>query len=619
MDFFQAQESARRSTVWLALLFVLAIAAIVFLLYAVVAFALTFDDPELPWWDPDLLVLVAAGTLGVIVAGTLYKMVKLARGGGAAIATAMGGVVVERNASDLLEQRLCNVVEEMAIASGVPVPRVYLLPSERSLNAFAAGARPNEAVVVVTRGLLETLSRDELQGVIAHEFSHILNGDMRINLRLVWVLHGLLMIALVGRGLMEGGKGSGGFALGLVAFVIGYVGVFAGEIIKAAISRQREFLADAAAVQFTRNPQGVAGALRKAANDSQVGGARVEEASHMFFAPAIRFTLFDSHPPVEERIRRIDAAAADEGSSSAQPEPLVRGGAVGEVTDWEMEVRPFAMRKRVGRVEAGHVEYAQQLVGGLPASLKQALNEAAQAPRLVCALIVAPAADALGALRAALPEGEAHAAFGYVSAVRDLAEEARLPFLQLALPALGSLSPEARAAFLARLAALCEADGRITIFEAALTALVQNVWAPQTKGGKRPRLAELRGELEILLSLLAHAGGGDEARCERAFRAGVTRLPLSDPWTLRPKEQRAYGQLSAVLDRFARLDYRSKGILIEVCAATVVADEVTTVPEEELMRTIGAVLGCPIPPLLGEPAHDTSDARAPRAGASLGG
>ena len=336
MDFFAHQEAARRSTRRLVAYFALAVAAIVAVVYTAVrlifAGVLLKQGADVPpFWDPAVFALTAAAVLAVILAGSLYKIVAL-RQGGDAVAWMLGGRLVDPATRDHAERRLLNVVEEMAIASGVPVPNVYVMDKEKGINAFAAGFSPQEAVIGVTDGTLRLLSRDELQGVIAHEFSHLLNGDMRLNLRLIGILHGILVIALIGYMILRslrftgggGGrsskKGGGGqlvvaiLLFGAVLMAVGYIGVFFGRLIKSAVSRQREFLADAAAVQFTRNPGGLAGALQKIGgygSGSKLTAPKAEEASHMFFGDALKprmFAALATHPPLEQRIRRVQPA-----------------------------------------------------------------------------------------------------------------------------------------------------------------------------------------------------------------------------------------------------------------------------------------------------------------------
>ena len=328
MDFFARQEEARQRSRRLVILFALAVAGVVASIYFAVRLLLvpSLGTAGAGLFHPPLFTVTATITLLVIGAGSLSKSAELARGG-AVIARSLGGRPVQPNSSEPRERRLLNVVEEMALAAGIPVPGVYLLEDEPGINAFAAGLTPDDAVVAVTRGALDELSRDELQGVIGHEFSHILNGDMRLNVRLTAVLFGILVIGLMGRGLLEvmlrsgavrtRGKGKSGgpgvfIIVGIAMLVIGYVGYFFGRLIQAAISRQREYLADAAAVQFTRNPLGVSGALKKIGGyslGSRLDSAAAAQIGHFFFAQSFRagFTqLWATHPPLEERIRTID-------------------------------------------------------------------------------------------------------------------------------------------------------------------------------------------------------------------------------------------------------------------------------------------------------------------------
>ncbi len=281
------------------------------------------------WWHPEFFIVTSGSVLLVITIGSLYKMTMLS-GGGESVALALGGRKVPANTRDLAERILLNVVEEMALASGTPVPPVYIMDDEEGINAFAAGTTPQNAVIGITRGAILTLKRDELQGVIAHEFSHILNGDMRLNIRLMGLLHGILVLALIGymvlrivgnspgrvstRRSSDDNKGAGGLILAILAagvalLIIGYVGVFFAHLIKSAVSRQREFLADASAVQFTRNPSGIADALKKIggwSKSSKITSPRAEESSHMFFGSAMMLSFFATHPPLAQRIQRID-------------------------------------------------------------------------------------------------------------------------------------------------------------------------------------------------------------------------------------------------------------------------------------------------------------------------
>ncbi|MFV1978967.1 MAG: M48 family metallopeptidase, partial [Myxococcota bacterium] len=333
-NFFENQDAARRNTKRLVFLFCLAVIAIAGMIYLLAVLLTGVEQPNPNtgqmvisplWWQPDLALGVAIGTAIVVGGGSLYKIAQL-RSGGAVVAEALGGVPIPPGTQDADERRLLNVVEEMAIASGIPAPPVYLLKDEQGINAFAAGFAPGDAVIGVTRGCIQKLSRDELQGVIAHEFSHILSGDMGLNIRLMGVIHGILIIGIIGYFLLRSSLFSGSsrrsnnrdnsgmaiVAAGLGLMVIGFLGTFFGNLIKASVSRQREFFADASAVQFTRNPDGIAGALKEFGGyegGSILASPNAPEASHLFFGQGLRGglqMLFATHPPLEERILRLD-------------------------------------------------------------------------------------------------------------------------------------------------------------------------------------------------------------------------------------------------------------------------------------------------------------------------
>ncbi|MGQ9592640.1 MAG: M48 family metallopeptidase, partial [Planctomycetota bacterium] len=335
MNFFEHQERARKKTQLLVFLFALAVVGIGLGIYLTLLLVLGLARPEAEWtagapvvrsqpvslWQPQLFFWSLGGTAAFVGLVSLFRTATLKQGGGV-VARMLGGRLVSRDTRDLAEKRLLNIVDEMAIASGIPVPEVYVLDGESGINAFAAGFSTDQAAVAVTRGTLETLDRDELQGVIAHEFSHILNGDMRLNIRLIGILFGILAIAVTGRFILRStagrssrrGKGSGAIVLlGLALMLIGYIGVVVGRMIQAAVSRQREFLADASAVQFTRNPHGIGGALLKIAQHlygSALESPRAAEVSHLLFGegsrPSFLASVFATHPPLEERVRRID-------------------------------------------------------------------------------------------------------------------------------------------------------------------------------------------------------------------------------------------------------------------------------------------------------------------------
>lgn len=617
MDFFREQDRARRSSRWLVLLFLLAVAGIIAGVYLIVVALFGYTSgphviQRAEWWNPELLLWTALGVGLVVGGGSLFKVSELARGGGAAVAESLGGKLVSRGTADRLERRLLNVVDEMAIASGVPVPQVYLLDNEAGINAFAAGLTPNDAVVAVTRGCLEQLSRDELQGVVAHEFSHIFNGDMRLNLRLIGLLHGILLLALAGRTVLRGsGRGrsrnSGGVALlGLGLLLVGYLGVFFGRLIKAAVARQREFLADASAVQFTRNPSGIGGALKKIAGYTTiVSHPNAEEASHLFFGQGLAFAfgrLFATHPPIEERIAKLDPAFVAETLSRAEAEagPLQGEPAMGFAAGGRAALAGADMLGSVGNPTARHTDYARGVIGRLPERVYADLNRSESAASVVYGLLAAGVSDPEAALRSALEDvTELERSLAHARWVQEAGRDVWLPIVELALPALQELKRNELDRVFANVERLVRFNGRVSVFEFALTSIMHH-----TLNERRPRpqtgsveVPAIREAVTILLSLLAYVGHGEARAVRAAFEAAVGEAPLEGPWTLLPQNALSLDRLESALERLGRLNFRFKGRLVAACVEAIAADGKVTVRESELLRAIGARLDTPVPPL----------------------
>lgn len=612
MDFFAAQDHARRNSRLLIVWFTLAVAGIVATVYLAVVIALTMgaDDPHLvpaSLWDPLLFATTAAAVGSVILLGSGWKTMQLARNGGATIAAELGGRRVSRASTDPLERRLINVVDEMAIASGIAAPQVYVLDAEQGINAFAAGASPADGVVAVTRGTLEQLSRDELQGVIAHEFSHILNGDMRLNLRLIGVLHGILLLTLAGRVMLRSARGSDRAAApmilgGLALVVLGYLGVLFGKLIKAAVSRQREFLADAAAVQFTRNPAGIAGALRRIAGaGSRVQHPRAEEASHMFFGNSAGFSrLLATHPPITERIRRIEGGPT-------RPEPIEPAGSAAATppaaTD-AIAFSPAAFAESVGNVLPEHVDDTHAMLDTLPQALADAVHHPGGARAVVFALLLSPQAALRERQLASIAEGFGDAA-GEQSArhaqwLQGRDPGLRLPLLDLALPTLSELSEEARGQLLEAVDRLIEADQRTSLFEYVLRRLLRATLRPASlrRPAVRVALKTLKSDTATLLALLARAGSTTPAATEAAFAAATAAAPLEGPWSLDALPRRvSIGELDRILAHLAAAPAAFRRKLVEACAAAVLHDGTITAAEAELLRAVCQAVDCPAPPL----------------------
>ena len=659
MDFFEAQAHAKKRTRRLVVLFVLAVLGTILASYLAVVlifrqasprarylqegyrtYTRTGNWPETsegrPWWDPEILAWVTVGTIAVVGLGSLYKWSQLHNGGGAGIAESVGGRRINPNTSDLAERRLLDVVEEMAIASGVPMPAVYALDDEEGINAFAAGLTTHDAVVTVTRGTLDKLTRDELQGVIGHEFSHILNGDMRLNLKLSAIIFGILVIGLTGHGILRGmfygrvrsrGRGGGGIAVilavGLALVVIGYIGYFFGRLIQAAISRQREFLADASSVQFTRNPDGIGGALKKIggyALGSSLDTHRATEFGHFFFAQAFTtsFTgLWATHPPLEARIQAIDPrwdgkffeppqkvdVVHEAFSRKLQPTPL---HAAAPTPLQPAAHNPLSAVAAIGTLTAGAIAGAQNLLGGLPPPLLAAARDAHQAPALVYGLLLDPDATVRARQRqivAARAGAEAlHLLDTMSSGLAALGPEQKFPLVQLTLPALRQLPPAALTPFFDTLDQLVHADGQVDTFEFALQKVLRHSLAvaqqPARPGEQIFSFEALVGEISVVLSALAHVSSNADMDAQAAFDAGAGQLRLLEgKLSFLGPEACAAEQLDAALDRLAFASLPIKQRLVTAAAHVVGADGSILVAEAELLRAVSTTLDMPMPPL----------------------
>lgn len=660
MDFFDRQEAARRKTGRLVALFALGVVAMIASLYLAAIVTLVglapddlarnvVHDPN-KLWNPDLLLIVAGGVLTVVFLGSVYKVAELS-GGGSVVARELGGRLVDPNTRDPFERQLLNVVEEMAIASGVHVPPVYVLDQEDGINAFAAGFAPEAAVVAVSRGSIEYLTRDELQGVIGHEFSHILNGDMRLNLRLIGLLHGILLISLIGYYLMRmagGGptyvrqrskdgeakmeSGTAFMLFGLAMLIIGWVGVFFGRLIKASVSRQREYLADASAVQFTRNPDGIAGALKKIgglAQGSRMRTPAAETASHMFFGNGVPvfLQLLATHPPLEDRIKAIDPRFDGVFPEveplrfvSAEPArklpPIGAGGAavVSGLAASEAEAAPAGgaddparLVEPVGQVTVDHVAQASRILASLPDELNRAVHEPYSARAVAFALLLhddpSILSEQFGEVAAETDVATAELTRRIAPSVRSLGVAARLPLANMLLPALRELSPAQYDRFRQTVDRLASADHQTDLFEYALkrmlTRNLDRAFHPRPPAPvKYASLKGLDEPLARLLSALAYSGHDDAREAEQAFARGAA--PLLPGATLRPREQATLGDVDKALVIFAQASPSVKRDVLKGAARVCAADEAVTVREAELFRAVADSLDCPVPPRLAE-------------------
>ena len=521
----------------------------------------------------------------------------------------------------------------------MPAPPVYLLRDEDGINAFAAGFAPDDAVIGVTRGCVQRLSRDELQGVIAHEFSHILSGDMGLNIRLMGVIHGILIIGIIGYFLMRSSLFSGSsrrssnrdnsgmviVAAGLGLMVIGFLGTFFGNLIKASVSRQREFLADASAVQFTRNPDGIAGALKEIGGfegGSILASPNAPEASHLFFSQGLRGgfqMLFATHPPLEERIRRLDpnwgGGPQPTRAQAMRAAPIGTAGfaAGGSAADGSASRGISAGSsaiEQVGQPSAEHIAYAAALVEGLPPAVADAAREPYGARAVIYALLInredEPRKRQLEQLARFGEAGIDHETRRLLPEIERLEARYRLPLIDIAFPSLCALSADQYQAFKTNMRALVVADEKIELFEWVLQRMVFTHLRPHFERVKPPRirhtsLRKLSEPCAVVLSILAHAGSSSEASIRSAFETGASRLSGIDI-ALLPRERAGLRELDRALETLAEADPTARQQLLMACAACVASDRQVTQAEGELVRAIADGIGCPMPPLLpGQP------------------
>ncbi len=655
MDFFEAQARAKKRTSRLVLLFVLAVLGTILAMYGA-ALLITgqlhdrrpnrsrqyqqeyvVESPpgqSLRLWQPQLFAGVTAATLVIVGLGSLYKWSQFSSGG-SSVAESVGGRRVEPGTTDLRERRLLNVVEEMAIASGIPVPAVYVLDNEPAINAFAAGLTTNDAVVAVTRGTIEKLNRDELQGVIAHEFSHILNGDMRLNLRIAATIFGILVLGVIGRGVLwsmrnvrssRSSKNSGGaivaiFAAGLALVIIGYVGYFFGRLIQAAVSRQREFLADASSVQFTRNPAGITGALKKIggyALGSTMNSNQSAALGHFFFSQAFRTGLtgfWATHPPLEDRIRAIDATF--DGKFFEPPEVVdvahesfVTAGLAEPPVLPERNVARTAAVAAVGAIGTltpAQICNAQVLLDSTPIRLRDAAHSPVEVKALLFGMLLDTDAAEVRSrqldqvARRSTPEVR-QLLDELAVPLRGLRDEQRLPLLQLALPTLREIPQPELSGFLETLDELVHADSRVTPFEYAMQRLLTRSLALGSKPGTAVvqyySFNAVTDDISVVLSVLARNSTSDPAEAPRSFAAGAAQIKLiEDRLRYRDEASSDLAAFDVALDKLANASLPIKQRTLVAAAHVVQADGQVLVCEFELMRAISAALDVPMPPL----------------------
>ena len=609
MNFFRAQDEARGRTTKLVVLLVLAILMLTGSLYAIAVYAKgeLMERGSLDWFQPKLF-LATSGTALVVILGTSWWRISELAKGGAFVAQSLGARPVSPHTKDLAERRYLNIVEEMSLAAGLPMPACFVVDHDTTINAFAAGNNPQDAAVAVTRGSLTYLNRDELQGVIAHEFSHIGNGDMKLNLRIIGTIAGLTALSQLGYILMRlmrhaDGKDSAKVAVplafgGFVIFLLGLGGVLFARIIQASVSRQREYLADASAVQFTRNPLGLASALRKVAG---LSGAQREassaelEAQHMFFAGSAGFleSLFSSHPPIGERIRRVDPAFdghipdVTPVAATADDEPVsgLSGRAVATPPPLPTPARAVPTDLQI--------QDSVGFRGVIPGALRAASEDPVSAMAVVLGLILRhdPAQRAAQLVQAEpLAGGEVVKEARRLDALlRTVPAGSRVALLDLSMPALRQLSPAQVAAFRTALerAGYEAEDGLIVLLiQASMRRYLSSEKNPPSRPG------DLAAACGLVLSAVVQTSGEDPAAQARAYvlGAGVLGMP-GLPAAMVPPASVDLAKVDEALAVIAGQGVPARRQFVRAIGAAMLHDGRAEPAEVEIVRAVADSLG----------------------------
>ena len=611
MNFFRAQDEARGRTTKLVVLLVLAILMLTGSLYAIAVYAKgeLMERGSLDWFQPKLF-LATSGTALVVILGTSWWRISELAKGGAFVAQSLGARPVSPHTKDLAERRYLNIVEEMSLAAGLPKPACFVVDHDSTINAFAAGSNPQDAAVAVTRGALTYLNRDELQGVIAHEFSHIGNGDMKLNLRIIGTIAGLTALSQLGYILMRlmrhaDGKDSAKLAVplaigGLVIFLLGLGGVLFARIIQASVSRQREYLADASAVQFTRNPEGLAGALKKIAGLK--GGKREAsttelESQHLFFSSTGGFMefIFSSHPPIGDRIRRLlptfDGVIPDVEPVAASDE-LVAGLSGRQSAT---AIPPPIRAARAHRIPTNlEIQEAVGFQGTLPMELRASAADSIGAMAIVLGLILRQNPE----LRAQQLQTARGLAGGEVIAealrlapwLQALPAGSRLPLLDLSMPALRQLSKAQLALF--RLAiqkvGFDANDGLIVLLvQASMRRYLDDVG----RSGPPP-LVGLSVSYALVLSAVVRTSRETALAQQEAFALGVAELARPDlATTILPESEVDLQKVDEALAVIAAQSVFERRRFVRACGVAMLHDDVAEAAEIEILRAVADTLG----------------------------
>ncbi|MDG2422707.1 MAG: M48 family metallopeptidase [Phycisphaerales bacterium] len=655
INFFEQQDRARKRTGLLVLCFTIGLILMIGVLYVVamvIMNAIGSDQEsgqiEIEFFNGGVLAGVAALVVLVVGGSSLFKIMEL-RSGGRVVAEMLGAKLLDPGTREHSERVAINVVEEMAIASGTPVPPLYIV-EDPTINAFAAGWSPNDAIVSLNRGTIDKLSRDELQGVVAHEFSHIFNGDMRINIRLIGVIHGLLVLgvtgwiclrfigpAMLGSGRRSSSKNDSGGGIGLAIIVFGlalmlcgFIGTFFGRLVQAAVSRQREFLADASAVEYTRNPDGIGGALRKI----QMGGRlksdeqheKTSDINHMLFAKALN-SMFSTHPPLPDRISRVEGLSLEQVNQQLQEartqistKPPPPPGPVAAADRSQAAKRSTAgdimgavilgsvlddAVGRIGTIDQASLIQSRQILESIPEPLNEAAHSTATARLVIFALLLdeddSDRAVQWERIREYLKESEIAQLKSLEALADSLDPWARLPLLDICIPALSQLSDSQYKTFRECIDTMIRADGRIDRWEWVVDTVLdrhleERYHKPGAERKANARLSSCKAAVQTVLGTLACIGTADMELAKASFNQGLSELgwqgEFPDPSTLK------ISILRKALREVRRVRFTERSSFIKACEACILNDGQTTIEEAETLRAVAESIDCPMPPFL---------------------
>lgn len=625
MDFFAEQDQARKRSKWLVVFFCLGVISIALSVFFVASY---LTEPS---WD--LFWLTGAGTVGVVALASLGRIASLSSGG-SVVAESLGGQLICPNTNDPQQRRILNIVEEMAIASGTPVPPVYLM-EEKGINAFAAGNSINNAVVGITRGCAEKLNREQLQGVVAHEFSHILNGDMRLNIKLTGLIFGIVCLSRIGEVLMRVAALSGAgrrrkkddgtaalLAIGVVLFILGLVGGFFGSLIRAAVSRQREFLADASAVQFTRNPDGISGALKRIGGfsaGSKLETANASDFSHMFFGSALN-SMFATHPPLEKRIRKIEPnwneslPETDKISEKIDLQSEKSAGLAGTSSfdgGSSQEAQRPTQANNHQQIFQGptseNLEYARALLAGIPSHLLDLCREPFGARCVIFGLLLDPADEGIrkqqvNLIRSQLePETDA-LSLKVFSTCQPLSCFEKFALIEECASPLRELSPRQLSQFSEVINGLVTMDQNIDLFEWSLQKVIFNQLALKNDSSSHhphgsAGISKYINACLPFLGALAHFGG-NQNDAKDAYTRGVSMLEPKSSKDLLPLDSCGIDELDNALPRLQKLSASAKRDFLSACIAIAQHDQKISEVEFLILRGLASAISCPIGPNL---------------------